>query len=224
MTLPTEPKTVLVCYTQALFDALWSDEDSLQDETSELARRIQRSATALVAALKAAGLTAEAVKVPQPSFAPADVSRAAFGWRLLDITASNGVKVDLAVCLDFPAWNVQHPNKICWLLSLPYFVSRRQSGSRPTLSLPAQVAAPGRVLPDQTDAARTVSSLLQAEQRGLSEARRVLTGNREIAQEMSRSGLHLEYNPFPLDLEIDPAGPEWQAIVQRLVATNYVRR
>ncbi len=232
--IKTEIKTVLVCYTQATFDNLAVDDESAgsdgdveadENEPLAIARRIEQTAHKLTAALKIAGLTAEEIKVPQRSFAPRDVAKAAFGWRLLDVSESNGVKIDLVICLDFPAWTIAHPNKICWLTYLPYFIMRRRSGPRPTLNIPAG-ALLGSVTPanlvgpskSQEDVSQTISSLLQGERRGLAEAKRVLTGSREIAQEVARSGLLTEYNPFPANPEADVAGPEWQAAIKRLLA------
>lgn len=208
----SEIKTVLVCYTQATFDQLTPGPNEVESEAEQgeeeaQARRVAQTANDLTAALKAAGLTAEIARVPQRSFAPRDVAKAAFGWRLLDVTESNGVKIDLVVCLDFPAWSVGHPNKVCWLLSLPNFVMRRRGGSPPA-------TGPGN------EQAQTVASLLQAERRGLSEAKRLLAGSREIAQELARSGLQIEYNPWPAT---PPDSPEWQAAIQRLLGRNYGR-
>jgi hypothetical protein len=226
MTEQTEIKTVLVCYTQATFDNLQPipgeveelSSEAAEDDPEALARQIKILAEGLVAALKAAGLTAEEARIPQRSFAPRDVAKAAFGWRLLDVTESNGVKIDLAICLDFPAWVVNHPNKVCWLASLPYFITRRRYGPRPSLTIPGTISTnvigPGNGHEDQ---AQTVMSLLQAERRGLSEARRILAGSREIAQEMSRSGLQIEFNPLPPETT-EPTAPEWQITVRRLLS------
>ncbi len=224
MTDNREIKTVLVCYTQAIFDELEPgaepDEEPQLDDPVALARQIWQTGRQLVAALKAAGLTAEEAKVPQRSFVPRDVAKAAFGWRLLDITESNGVKIDMVVCLDFPAWSVSHPYKVCWLSSLPFFVTRRQGAPPPSIIIPG-VISPNLIGPGNGNEsnAQTVTSLLQAERRGLSEANRLLAGSREIAQEMARRGLQAEYNPIPTDAAAsDPSGPEWQMSVKRLVS------
>jgi len=233
MSEQNEIKTVLVCFTQAVFDKLEPavEEPEEEDESLGQARQVAKMAADLVLALKAANLMAETVSVPQRSFAPRDVAKAAFGWRLLDLSQSNGVKVDLLVCLDFPAWSVSHPYKVCWLLTMPHFVSRRHSGPRPSLTIPLPSSATaGRVLQPiigpsngPEDTSQTVASLLQAERRGLSEAKRVLAGNREIAQELARSGLHTEFNPLPLDLATDPAGPAWQEVIKRLITIPNAR-
>lgn len=205
-----EIKTVLVCHTQTTFDQLASgpeDEPEEEDETLFQARQIAQLAQDLTAALKIAGLTAEIACVPQRSFAPRDVAKAAFGWRLLDVTESNGVKIDLVICLDFPAWSVTHPNKVGWLLALPNFVMRRRGGPPPA----ANVIGPRN---GQNETAQTVTSLLQAERRGLSEAKRILAGNREIAQELARTGLQIEFQPLPAT---GPDSPEWQTALKRVL-------
>ncbi|MEI6043785.1 MAG: hypothetical protein WCS37_05280 [Chloroflexota bacterium] len=209
-------KRALICYTQTIFDKLTpTPEPKEETEEDALALQIVRVADNLTTALKIAGVTAEQVKVPQRSSAPRDVAKAAFGWRLLDLSESNGVKIEMVICLDFPAWSLNHPNKVCWLLSRPNFVGRKQpNGSPPPNSSPSLNGhTPSSI-------AQTVASLLQAERRGLAEAKRVVAGDREIAQELARSGLQTEFNPFPVDLSIDPAGPEWQIAVKRLVSAH----
>src|SRR5690348_1270710 len=107
-------ETVLVCYTQASFDELEkSDEASDEEPPEEMARTryLAELALQLTSALQTAGCTAEIVRIPQTSFSPRDISKAAFAWRILDLKESNGRPVDLALCLDFPAWSLQHPNK-----------------------------------------------------------------------------------------------------------------
>src|SRR3954451_6432474 len=135
MSAENQPKpieTILVAHTQATFDRLEKRPDDLEDESGpqeaiDQAQYRARLALALVEALRAAGRTAETVRVPQRSFVPRDISKAAFAWRLIDLKESNGRPVDLVICLDFPAWSLQHPAKCCWLTALPNFVTRSRS-------------------------------------------------------------------------------------------------
>src|SRR3954471_2417799 len=94
-------ETVLVCYTQATFDELEPPHDLTDEESTEeviQARYLAKLAAQLTTALQAAGCTAEIVRVPQTSFSPRDISKAAFTWRMLDLKESNGRPIDLALC------------------------------------------------------------------------------------------------------------------------------
>lgn len=227
MTAENQPKrieTILVARTQATFDKLEPRPDDLEDESgspdaAEQASYRAQLADALVEALRADGRTAEVVKVPQRSFVPRDISKAAFAWRLIDLKESNGRPIDLIICLDFPAWSLQHPRKYGWLTSLPNFVVRSRS-----------MVAPSDFPPDpgskvislersdrQTEDAKAIAGLLQAERRGLAECRRLLASTRPVAEEMARRGLQVEFNPVPPDLSVPPTDPLWQAAIKRLL-------
>lgn len=222
-------ETVLVALTQMTFDRLesrpasntetdWETEAGEQQEIDQAHYRLAL-AHAIVEALRSAGRTAEIVRVPQRSFVPRDISKAAFAWRLIDLKESNGRPVDLVVCLDFPAWSLQHPAKCCWLTALPNFVTRSRSvvspGDYPTggVSRPISLARSDR----QAEDAKAIAGLLQAERRGLAESRRLLAANRPLAEELARRGLQVEFNPVPPDLAVLPDDPLWKAALKRLL-------
>ncbi len=201
-------QTVLVCYTQAVFENLEPEElDEDSDETIQAARQIPGIANALASALRVAGIETDIVKVPQRSFQPRDITKAAFGWRLMDLKESNGRSIDMVICLDFPAWSITHPHKVSWLSTLPYFVSRRTSSATPK---------PAEGNGSNVEFAGNINSLLQSERRGLSESWKLLAGSRAVAEELARSGLPVVFNPFPSP-EVAPESPEWQAVVKRLL-------
>ncbi len=221
-------ETVLVCYTQAVFDQLAADPahppqaDEEPDEEVSRARYLAHLAEAITAALGAAGRTAEIVRVPQRSFAPKDISKAAFAWRILDLKESNGRSIDLVLCLDFPAWSLVHPHKCTWLTGLPNFVVRAKSGLAYPATAPGEETSPHQTSriqrnDDQAERAKNVAALLQAERRGLAEARRVLAGSRDVAEELARRGLQVEFNPLPPDLSVSPSDPLWQTALKRLL-------
>ncbi len=203
--------TALVCYTQATFEKLEPDDPDLEyglDENNSTALKIPELAGSMVQALKEAGVETDLVKVPQRSFEPRDVTKAAFRWRLMDLKESNGRAIDLVICLDFPAWSLTHPQKVCWLNELPYFVTRRATSTTPKTG-----SGNGQSL----ELGSSISSLLQAERRGLSEAWRVMAGSRTVAEELARSGLQVEFNPFP-QVDCSPRSAEWQAAINRVLA------
>lgn len=226
---PRKIETVLVAHTQVTFDRLEKRQDDPGEEgdaqdTGDIGQYRAALALAMVEALKAAGRTAETVKVPQRSFAPRDISKAAFAWRLIDLKESNARPVDLIICLDFPAWSLQHPAKCAWLTTLPNFVLRSRNmlspgdypldpglSERPNFIIPLQRSD------RQAEDAKAIAGLLQAERRGLAESRRLLAATRPLAEEMARRGLQVEYNPLPPDLSVPPTDPLWQAALKRLL-------
>ncbi len=228
MSAESQPKrieTILVAQTQATFDRLEKRPDDPEEETgsqeaAELAHYRATLALALVAALRAAGRTAEIVRVLQRSFIPRDISKAAFAWRLIDLKESNARPVDLIICLDFPAWSLQHPAKCCWLTTLPNFVVRSRSMLSPGNFSPPDSATKLISLERsdrQVEDAKAIAGLLQAERRGLAESRRLLAATRPLAEEMARRGLQVEFNPVPADLTVAPTDPLWQSAIKRLL-------
>ena len=70
----------------------------------------------LEGALRTAGHDAEIVTMPfkwYPSMTILDHMVAA---KSMDVSEFNGVKIDLAICLKFPAYLIRHPNKTFWIL------------------------------------------------------------------------------------------------------------
>ncbi len=221
-------ETVLVALTQVTYDRLEkrpvepdveAEEEAGTTDIIDEAHHRTALAQALVEALRAGGRTAETVRMPQRSFAPRDISKAAFAWRLIDLKESNGRTVDLVICLDFPAWSLQHPAKCCWLTALPNFVTRSRSmvspGDYPNSAAPKPVSLARN--DRQAEDAKAISGLLQAERRGLAESRRLLAATRPLAEELARRGLQVEFNPIPPDLTVAPTDPVWKAALQRLL-------
>ncbi len=73
-------------------------------------------ANSLVEALRRTGHEAELVSIPFRWYPPEKILDHLLACRLLDLTESNGVKVDRVIGLKFPAYHVPHPNKILWVL------------------------------------------------------------------------------------------------------------
>ncbi|MGN6799753.1 MAG: glycosyltransferase family 4 protein [Gaiellaceae bacterium] len=70
----------------------------------------------LVAALRARGHEAELVTMPFKWYPGTRVLDQAFLWRLVDLTESDGRPIDRVIATKFPAYCVQHPNKVAWVL------------------------------------------------------------------------------------------------------------
>jgi glycosyltransferase involved in cell wall biosynthesis len=67
-------------------------------------------------ALRAAGCEAEIVALPFKWYPPGEIMKNVLAWRLLDLTESNGAKVDLVIGMKFPAYAAAHPNKVLWII------------------------------------------------------------------------------------------------------------
>jgi glycosyltransferase involved in cell wall biosynthesis len=64
----------------------------------------------------AAGYNAEIVALPFKWYPPSEIMKGALAWRLLDLTESNGKPIDLVVGMKFPAYIVEHPRKVIWVM------------------------------------------------------------------------------------------------------------
>jgi len=67
-------------------------------------------------ALNQAGHRAELVSLPFQWLPHARLFQSALAWRLLDLSAANGVKIDRIITTKFPSYAARHPNKIVWLV------------------------------------------------------------------------------------------------------------
>jgi len=70
----------------------------------------------LVAQLEAHGYRVGLVSVPFKWYPKEQILAHAAAWRLLDLSESNGVPIDLVVATKFPSYFVRHPNKAVWLI------------------------------------------------------------------------------------------------------------
>ena len=67
-------------------------------------------------ALIEAGYQAEVVSLPFKWYPPAEIMRSALAWRLLDLSESNGKKIDLVIGMKFPAYLARHDSKVLWVM------------------------------------------------------------------------------------------------------------
>ncbi len=58
----------------------------------------------------------EYINIPFKWYPPNEIIKHALVWRMLDLTESNGKKIDLLICTKFPSYIVKHPNKVVWLI------------------------------------------------------------------------------------------------------------
>ena len=70
----------------------------------------------LVRQLRARQYAAELVSVPFKWYPKEEILPHAAAWRLLDLSESNGRRIDLVIGTKFPSYFVRHPNKVTWLI------------------------------------------------------------------------------------------------------------
>jgi len=69
----------------------------------------------LVENLQRRGYRAERVSVPYKWYPKEELLAQIAAWRLVDLSESNGERIDLAIGTKFPTYFARHPNKITWL-------------------------------------------------------------------------------------------------------------
>lgn len=67
-------------------------------------------------ALRQQGHLVDVVALPFKWYPKEEILKSALAWRLLDLSESNGVPVDLVICTKFPTWAVKHRRKIAWVI------------------------------------------------------------------------------------------------------------
>lgn len=63
-----------------------------------------------------AGYNAEIAALPFKWYPTGEIMKGALAWRLLDVTEANGKSIDLVVGMKFPAYIVEHPRKVIWVM------------------------------------------------------------------------------------------------------------
>lgn len=62
------------------------------------------------------GFQVDVVSIPFRYYPKSEILKSHLVWRLLDLTESDGQKVDMVIATKFPSYLVQHPNKVTWLV------------------------------------------------------------------------------------------------------------
>ncbi len=92
-------KTVLVCEAQVPF-VHGGAELHVRGLVDQLDRR---------------GYRAERVSIPFKWYPKEELLTHAAAWRMVDLSESNGQRIDLVIATKFPTYFVRHPNKVTWL-------------------------------------------------------------------------------------------------------------
>jgi glycosyltransferase involved in cell wall biosynthesis len=65
--------------------------------------------------LEKRGHEADVVALPFKWYPKIEIIKNCLAWRMLDLSATQGVKIDAAICTNFPSYVLKHPTKIMWL-------------------------------------------------------------------------------------------------------------
>jgi len=66
--------------------------------------------------LRVRGFTVDTVALPFHWPDRVDLMKSALAWRLLDLSAAGGRRIDRVIATRFPSYAVKHPNKVVWLV------------------------------------------------------------------------------------------------------------
>ena len=62
------------------------------------------------------GVSADRIQIPFKWYPEEQIIRDVAAWRLLDVSESDGEKIDLCIATKFPTYAARHPNKVAWLV------------------------------------------------------------------------------------------------------------
>jgi glycosyltransferase involved in cell wall biosynthesis len=149
--------TVLVCAAQAPFIV-----GGAEILVSELRVQLERR-----------GFRADVANVPFKWYPVSELVRQALAWRLLDVTESNGVPVDLVIPTKFPSFLVRHPRKVAWL-----FHQHREAYDLYGTEYCS--------FTDSPEDRETRAAIHTMDTSALSECRRIFTISRNVAERLAR--------------------------------------
>jgi glycosyltransferase involved in cell wall biosynthesis len=139
----------------------------------------------LAQALRERGHTADVVALPLRWNPPDHLLRAAFAWRMLDLTRVGRDDVDAVICTKFPTWAVEHPNKTLWLVH-----QHRQAYE--LYGTPHSEFGP--------DSAAVRAAVIEIDRRGIGECRRRFAISKNVSNRLRKyCGLNATtlYPPVP---------------------------
>ena len=157
-------KTVLIAAAQAPF--ITGGAEIL---VSELRVQLERR-----------GFRVDVAAVPFKWYPVSEIVRQALAWRLLDLTESNGVPVDLLIATKFPSYLARHPRKVAWL-----FHQHREAYDL--------YGTPYCSFTDSAEDTRVREAIQAMDTSALGECREVYTISRNVADRLRRyNSLHGE--------------------------------
>ena len=123
--------------------------------------------------LEGRGFRVDVAAVPFKWYPVSEIVRQALAWRLLDLTESNGVPVDLLIATKFPSYLARHPRKVAWL-----FHQHREAYDLH--------GTPYCSFTDSPEDTRVREAIQAMDTATLSECRDIFTISRNVANRLSR--------------------------------------
>jgi len=151
-------------------------------------------ARGLVDNLRRRGYKAERVAVPFKWYPKEELLAQIAAWRMLDISESNGERIDLAIATKFPTYFARHPNKVTWLFH-QYRAIYDLCGT------------PYSEFTHSEADVRLRDRLMELDTNALGESRAIFSNARNTAERLSKyNGLQAEalYHPPPLAGKLKP--------------------
>jgi glycosyltransferase involved in cell wall biosynthesis len=130
---------------------------------------------ALVRALRKAGHEAEMITVAGKWYPATEIVHQMAVWRSLDVSESNGERIDAVIALRFPAYLATHERKIVWLIHQ----------HRPAYELWDHPEYGALIRQDMTPEIREL--IWRADRVGLGEAKRICTNSQNVRDRLYRS-------------------------------------
>jgi glycosyltransferase involved in cell wall biosynthesis len=150
-------KTIVICSVQAPFIV-----GGAEILVSELRQNLERR-----------GFRVDVSNVPFKWYPVSELVKQALAWRLLDVTESNGERVDLVIPTKFPSFLVRHPRKVAWL-----FHQHREAYDL--------FGTPYCSFTDSPEDTQVRDAIHTMDTVALSECRRIFTISQNVADRLSR--------------------------------------
>ena len=122
------------------------------------------------------GYEAEIVQIPFNNNPPEELLNQALIWRQLSIEEVDGAKSDLVICTKYPAYVVNHPNKVIWL-----FHQYRQIYEL------ADTEFSGLDSLDEIQKERIIGKIKNIDRQTLSEAKKIFTISKNVSNRLKLS-------------------------------------
>ncbi len=119
-----------------------------------------------------------------------DLLKNALAWRLVDLTAAGGRRIDRVIATRFPSYAVKHPNKVVWLVHQLRQVYDLLGTTYSDFA------------PERRRDAKTIEAIRAIDRRTLAEARAVYTISANVADRLRRGNdlaAEVLYPPPPQD-------------------------
>jgi len=134
----------------------------------------------------------DVVRLPFKWYPPRQIINDALAWRLIDLTHSYGLPVDLAIVTRFPSYCIRHPRKVAWVLHQ----------HRQVYDFLNTDYTDFKDIPDDDEVRKL---LYEMDSRSLKECRKVFTNSKNVSKRMKKyldiDSQHL-YHPPRLQVNI----------------------